>query len=249
MNVRVTPLALFLAALTVAAGQSSDQTASAAAVPPAAAPAPANPVVTIPAAPTVTTPLGPEANMTNPMVDTPAKGDGTGVVTVGTTTDAHSTSRADSEVTAALAEGRPKYAPPKASDTNLLVDPNAVDARDINKPKNEIKRLPKYVVRQQAPPIFRTRDLYTKAAQTDLAMKQYAGLGFIPPLSFLNRNVADQMAAEDERLGNISDLKDTAASMGAGGDSAESKFILRETQDTYMRDEGWTWNGPGGGGR
>jgi hypothetical protein len=211
---------------------------------PSASPAPYTLNTTAPS-----TAPGEELNPVNPMVSTPQKGDGKGVATPGTTTEARSSSRADSEITAALAEGMPRYAPPKAASTDLMAESEALDARDINKPKNEIKRLPKYVVRQAQPPIFRKRDLYTKDGQTDLAMSKYPGLSLIPPLSFLNRGVAAEMAAEDERLGNISDLKDTAATMGRGGDAAESQFILRETQDTYLRDAGWTWNGPGGGGR
>ncbi len=241
MQLCVPNLALLLAALTPAA------LAQAPATPPPVNSAPATASAPIDRG---RTPAGgEETSPVNPMVDTPMKGDGTGVVTNGTNTDAHAQSRASSGVAAALAEGMPHYTPPKPAEKDLLSEPDPVDARDINKPKNEIKRLPKYVVRQAQPPIFRKKDLYTREGQTDLAMKQYSGLSLIPPLAFLNRGVAAEMAAEDERLGNISDLKDTAATMGRGGDSAESQFIMRATQDTYLRDSGWTWNGPGGGGR
>jgi hypothetical protein len=245
MQIRAPILALLVSSLS---GAALAQTAGDPAVgspPLASAAAPS-------AAPAAAAPRPNEGEATspvNPMVDTPQRGDGKGVATVGTTTEAHSQSRAGSEITAALAEGRPRYAPPTPAQTDLMAESEALDARDINKPKNEIKRLPKYVVRQAQPPIFRKRDLYTKDGQTDLAMAKYPGLSLIPPLAFLNRGVAAEMAAEDERLGNIADLKDTAATMGRGGDAAESQFILRESQDTYLRDAGWTWNGPGGGGR
>jgi hypothetical protein len=241
MQIRTPILALLVGSLAQAAlAQSTADPAVG--TPPLASPTAAG------TAPTPST-RGEETSPVNPMVTAPQKGDGKGVATVGTTTEAHSQSRADSEITAALAEGRPRYAPPKPADKDLLAESEALDARDFNKPKNEIKRLPKYVVRQAQPPIFRKRDLYTKDGQTDLAMSKYPGLSLIPPLAFLNRGVAAEMAAEDERLGNMSDLKDTAATMGRGGDAAESQFILRESQDTYLRDAGWTWNGPGGGGR
>jgi hypothetical protein len=245
MPIRPPILALLLGSLAPAALAQTAPAPAEGTAPAGAAPAPA----AAPTVPGATPAQGEETSPVNPMVNTPQKGDGTGVATVGTTTEAHSQSRSASEITAALAEGMPRYAPPKPADKDLMAESEALDARDINKPKNEIKRLPKYVVRQAQPPIFRKKDLYTKDGQTDLAMSKYPGLSLIPPLAFLNRGVAAEMAAEDERLGNISDLKDTAATMGRGGDSAESRFILRETQDTYLRDAGWTWNGPGGGGR
>jgi hypothetical protein len=144
----------------------------------------------------------------------------------------------------ALADGMPKYSPP----TPEPVQPaESQDARDLDKPKNEIPRLPAYVVRASRPPIFRPRDLNTSAGLIDLAFRNHPGLA-IGNILGLNEALARDMFYEDERLTNIGDLADTAHAMAAGGDKDEAKYILQETQDTYMRTPDTTWGGPGGGG-
>jgi hypothetical protein len=124
----------------------------------------------------------------------------------------------------------------------------APDARDLDKPKNEIPRLPAYVVRASRPPIFRPRDLNTQSGLVDLSFRRHPGL-VIGNIFGLNEGAAQAMFLDDERLSNISDLADTAHAMDAGGDKGEAKYILQETQDTYMRTpDTTTWGGPGGGG-
>ena len=48
-----------------------------------------------------------------------------------------------------------------------------VDARDVDKPKNGIIRLPKYVVEAKRPPIFNDRNLYSKEMLRRLAYQHY----------------------------------------------------------------------------
>jgi hypothetical protein len=135
-------------------------------------------------------------------------------------------------VAAALASGMPKYSPPKPTPT----PPNAMaDLRDIDKPKNEIKRLPKYVVQESRPPVFRDRDLFNASGLADLSFKSHPGLNFGNVLG-LNTSTALQMYQDDQRLKNMDDLYDTAHSMSLGGDAAEGRYILQESQETYMRD-------------
>ena len=110
----------------------------------------------------------------------------------------------------------------------------AADLRDIDKPKNEIKRLPKYVVHEKLPPVFRNRDLYTASGLVDLSFQAHPGLNFGNVLG-LNTAVAAQMYQDDERLRNMSDLSDTARAMAAGGDRSEGSYILQQSQQTYMR--------------
>lgn len=144
-------------------------------------------------------------------------------------------------VAAALAQGLPKYSPPKPTP-----DPSAEaqDLRDIDKPRNEIPRLPKYVVHERRPPVFRERDILTDSGLIDLSLKSHPGLN-IGNLFGLNDYVARQMIYDDLRLKNIEDLNETAYSFEQGGDPAEAKYILRATQDAYMRtDDGF---GPVGG--
>jgi hypothetical protein len=135
------------------------------------------------------------------------------------------------KVIAALNDGFAKWTPPTPSPTPVA---SPVDLRDVDKPKNEIKRLPKFVVTETRPPIFRPRDLFTKEGQTDLSLQAHPGLLFGNFLG-LNGPAAYQMALDEQRLTDMSDLSDTAHAMARGGDKAESSYILQESQDTFMR--------------
>jgi len=135
-------------------------------------------------------------------------------------------------VAAALASGMPKYSPPKPTPTP---SDTSADLRDVDRPKNEIKRLPKYVVQESRPPVFRERDLFTAAGLADLSFKSHPGLEFGNILG-LNSSVATQMYQDDQRLRSMDDLYDTAHAMSLGGDAAEGRYILQQSQETYMRD-------------
>jgi len=148
-------------------------------------------------------------------------------------------------IAAALSEGMPKYSPPTPTPVPVA-EPQ--DLRDVDKPKNDIPRLPKYVVREIRPPVFRVRDIYTQAGLIDLSLKSHPGLQ-IGNILGLNSKLAYQMYLDDQRQANIADLTDTARAMARGGDSAESQYILQATQDTYMHAAPeLIWSGPGGGG-
>ena len=147
-------------------------------------------------------------------------------------------------VAADIGEGMPKYAPPTPTP---VVPADSPEMRDIDKPKNQIPRLPKYVVRESRPLVFRNRDLYTTEGLVNLSFKNHPGLGFGNILG-LNSAAALQMYQDDQRLDAMSDLADEAHAMARGGDKAESDYILKESQETYMRPIDETWSGPGGGG-
>jgi hypothetical protein len=153
-------------------------------------------------------------------------------------------------VAAALAAGMPHYSPPTPTPTPAA---EPVDMRDIDKPKNEIHRLPKYVVREARPPIFRNRDLFTMDGMLDLTMRRHAGLRFGDVLGLNSENKpgspAYQMMVDDERQENMDDLKDTAHAISQGDPSGAS-YIMQQSQATYMRGGGdWDWSasGPVGG--
>ena len=109
--------------------------------------------------------------------------------------------------------------------------------RDVDKPKNEIPRLPKYVVHERRPPVFRERDVFSASGMLDLSFRRHPGLS-IGNILGLNEGLARQMIYDDERLASIEDLNETAYSMAQGGDVAEAQYILKATQDTFMRDAG-----------
>jgi hypothetical protein len=132
-----------------------------------------------------------------------------------------------------------KYSPPTPTP-----EPKEVPE---DKPKNEIPRLPAYVVRESRPPIFTHRELLTNAGVVNLQFRRHPGLA-IGNLFGLNDAVAEQMFYDDERQSSITDLVDTAYAMARGGDKDEAVYILQSTQDTYMRTPDLSWNGPGGGG-
>jgi hypothetical protein len=155
-----------------------------------------------------------------------------------------------SKVAAALSLGMPKFSPPTPTPTPAA-EPQ--DLRDIDKPKNEIHRLPKFVVREARPPIFRERDLFTMDGMLNLTMKRHAGLQ-IGNLWGLNSSPkpgspAYQMMVDDQRQANIDDMTDTAHAISQG-DPGGASYILQQTQGTYMRGGGdWDWSatGPVGG--
>ena len=149
------------------------------------------------------------------------------------------------QIAEALSLGMPKYAPPTPTPVPVA-EPQ--DLREVDKPKNEIKRLPKYVVHESKPPIFTQNSMLTEAGKIDLSLRNHPGL-LIGNLFGLNSDFAKQMMQDEERLSAIDDLTDTARAMARGGDPAEAKYILQASQDAYMQNAPlWTWNGPGGNG-
>lgn len=166
------------------------------------------------------------------------------------------------ELNAAVAEGLPKYSPPKPAPAKPQKE---VDLRDIDRPKNRIIRLPSYVVQAPKPPVFADHDLLTKQGQADQAMKTYVGFdpSLMPSLvasgvsRFLFQGYADQQAQDAQRQQNIDELSDSAAALARTGDSGESEYIKRQSDDTFMRTletatagsdpaTGWAGASPGG---
>ncbi len=162
-----------------------------------------------------------------------------------------------SSVAAQLAAVAPKYTPPPPKPEPS--EEEEIDARDVDKPRNNIIRLPKYIVQEAKPPVFNERAIHTKEGLTDLALRRYitdidrALNRFALPLfsgwspgggSALERR-AMAMYAEQERLDNLSDMSDAAATVGKS-DAAQGTYILRESQKTYLRNNDIGWN-PGVG--
>jgi hypothetical protein len=141
-------------------------------------------------------------------------------------------------VAEALAASMPKYNPPKEEEKKPV---DNRDMRDVDKPRNKIIRLPAYVVRQEKPPVFRERDINTKAGLKGLAIKRYfseASVALstfnIPFFENLAENYALMLYEQDERLKNISDLNESADDIDQV-DSENAKEIREATRDTYNR--------------
>jgi hypothetical protein len=154
------------------------------------------------------------------------------------------------EVSAALAAASPKYtpAPPKPEPKP---ESEQVDMREVDKPKNQIIRLPKYIVQEQKPIVFSERAITTDKGLADIAVRRYisdvdrALNRFTLPLfgtSVEQRALA--MYAEDERLKNMTDLRANAVD-AAKSDPAAGAYILREARQTYLRSSDFGWNGGG----
>lgn len=116
-----------------------------------------------------------------------------------------------------------------------------VDLRDIDKPRNGIIRLPKYVVEGQRPPVFNNRNLYSKEMLRRLAYQKY--------ISSFSRNVLNRyhifgqgdvdyamMQYEaDERKRNMDEMADKVSMYRVSGDNAEAEKLKDDSQRTFMR--------------
>jgi hypothetical protein len=113
--------------------------------------------------------------------------------------------------------------------------PAGVDLRTVDKPRNQIPRLPaemmqRYVVRESRLPVFRTRDLLTKAGLIDLAMKEHPGLRIG---NFFNLNAPDayDRAITEALAESRRDLADLAFAMAVGDDTAAAEAMQQDIID------------------
>lgn len=148
-------------------------------------------------------------------------------------------------VAASLADYMPKYQPPPKP-VEPKPEDEAADLRETNKPKNRIIRLPKYTVTEPKPPVFSERELHSKEELNRLAMQRNFGL-HIGNIGGMNQPTALFMYEEQERLNNMSNLKDDARTAKRAGDSAASDYILKQSNRTYYRPSDFGWNSDGGG--
>ena len=143
-----------------------------------------------------------------------------------------------SDLSKALSAGI-KYNPPPPPKPEAEL----VDQREIDKPRNGIIRLPKYVVEGRRPPIFNDRNLYSKEMLRRLAYQKY--------ISSFSRNVLNkyrlpiiggavdtyammQYEAE-ERERNMAEMEDKVSMYRVSGDDASAKELKDDTQRSFMR--------------
>jgi hypothetical protein len=125
----------------------------------------------------------------------------------------------------------PSYRPAGPADPY----PAGVDLRTVDKPRNQIPRLPvemmqRYVVRESKEPVFRTRDLLTKAGMIDLAFKEHPGLRFG---NFFNLNAPEayDRAITEALAESRRDLADLSFAMAVGDDTAEAEAMQQDILD------------------
>lgn len=154
------------------------------------------------------------------------------------------------EVQAQLSAMTPKFAPPPPKPAPKPEE-DLADARELDKPRNGIIRLPTVVVQEPKNPVLNERAVNTKKGLETIAVKRYisevdkAMNRFTLPLfgqSVQSRAMA--MYAEEERLQNMGDLKDAATAAGMS-DKGTGSYILREANKTYLRSSDFGWSGGG----
>lgn len=117
-----------------------------------------------------------------------------------------------------------------------------VDLRDLEKPKNQIPRLPvqmmqRYVVHAARVPEFRPRDLYTKAGLIDMSFKEHPGLR-IGNFFNLNAPAAYERIINEQLFAARQDLVDTVIAMANGGDEEEAVLMQQDIIDASF-SSGW----------
>jgi hypothetical protein len=176
------------------------------------------------------------------------------------------TARVSAGLAASIHASLPKYQPPppapppvaqshkdpaieEAGEEEALPESKPLEA---DQPKNKIIRLPRYVVVTDRPPIFSEREIHTRSALAKIAVNRY--------LSRFDSNVLNRftlpfigqtpearamaMYAEDERLQNMSDIKDAARGARLIGDKAESDYLTKQSNSTFLRSGGMDWAMP-----
>jgi hypothetical protein len=132
----------------------------------------------------------------------------------------------------------PAYGPGPSSPQSPVP---AADLRDVDKPRNKIPRLPvevmqKYMVREARIPVFRTRDLYTKAGLIDLSFKEHPGLR-IGNIFNLNANFAYDNMIGEQLFAARQELADTTFAMAAMGDRMEMDAMQQAIIDDGFSKE------------
>jgi hypothetical protein len=150
-------------------------------------------------------------------------------------------------VAAALAAAAPKYAPPPPK-VEPKPEEEQQDMREIDKPKNTIVRLPKYIVQEPKPVIFSERSIHTEKGLTDIAMRRYISdvdralnRWTLPLFGASKEARALAMYAEDERLRNMAEMDATATAVSQA-DAAAGEYIRRESEKTFMRTSDFGWS-------
>lgn len=169
------------------------------------------------------------------------------------------TTKMSSSLSASLTASLPKYQPPPPpAPAAKHVDPAAEETEEAepegtplaeDQPKNKIIRLPRYVVEADRPPVFKEQEIYTKSALAKIAMRRYLSRFdtevlnryVLPIIGMSPEQRALMIYEENQRLEDMSDLKDAARGAALSGNKSESDYLRKESNRTFMRSGGMDW--------
>jgi hypothetical protein len=162
--------------------------------------------------------------------------------------------RAISAATADLLKAAlPKIAPmPPVSSKGAGESP---DLRETDKPRNDIVRLPNYLVREPKPPVFTERELYGEQAFGERLARRYYPEWYLAfnrvalytPLALYLPSAADSALAqyrENERLKAMTTFADLANMVMRTNPVAGAK-VKEAVQETFMHQSDFGWQGGG----
>jgi hypothetical protein len=152
--------------------------------------------------------------------------------------------QSDAPTPLAIASGQFPVPPPAVPNLEMLAGTpgEPIGKRDVSnfqEPQlGQVKSnlMARYEVHADRVPEFRVRDIYNRNGIAEFSMRAHPGL-ILGDFFGSNRGEAYEMYLEDERLGNIAGLVDTALAITVGGDKAEGDAILGEVRRAYLRDE------------
>jgi hypothetical protein len=150
------------------------------------------------------------------------------------------------ELSAALAAGVKFEAPPaeKKQAEAVESEEEETDLREVDRPRNSIIRLPKYIVEGERPPVFRERDIHTEKGLADLAIKRYLSTVHtnlnryhLPSMlgGISSEELALQMYREQERLRNMQEFDERVYLYRATGDDRSATQLKKDSDATFMR--------------
>ena len=133
-----------------------------------------------------------------------------------------------------------KYTPPPPPKPEVDEE---MDLRDVDRPKNEIVRLPKYTVTAKKPEVFTDRQLYTQEELKKLAMARYLkpldrnllNRWTIPGLGMSNEQRAMDQYLADERLQNMANMQQDILILKETGQSERADQTQADYYNMFLR--------------
>jgi hypothetical protein len=138
------------------------------------------------------------------------------------------------ETAAKISTNGPKYNPPPPAPVDAEELP---DLRDIDRPRNQIIRLPKVMVQEPKAPRIKDAELLTPQGKLELAYKNNPGLHLLNGVPLLGNNsgIALFMLEEQRRLERKAEMEDLV-SIYLLTDPKTAKTLKKQTDEVFVRD-------------